>query len=97
MRIAESEVERQIYGRFREIAYTAALHARGADFRVHGDSARVRLSGQDSNGAAHGTRPVERALRPAEHLDAIDIEEIDVRCSREAVSADIERRFVYIE
>src|SRR2546430_15125815 len=67
---AQRGVEYAIGGVVRAVG---AVGVRDAAMEVRGGPLHVRLLGDQAHRAAHGARAVECALRPAQHLDVIDV------------------------
>src|SRR3546814_602095 len=81
------------------VGEAAALHA--ADAAIESAFIFVgRLFEDDANRAAHRACAIERALRAAQHLDALDIEEREIGGSPARIAGDPDRardrRFVII-
>ena len=56
----------------------AAIYSVGLDGIARGKPGRIGLVGDDADGAGLGTGAVQRALRPGQRFDALDVVDVDV-------------------
>src|ERR1700676_4745768 len=61
------------------------------------DFVELGLVADEVNRAAHGTCAIDRALRPAQHFDAVDVEEARLGCPGGVDIENVDRYFVEID
>ena len=73
-RVAERQIEHQVGAAVR----AAAVGIGAGCLRTALELAELRLVADDFDGAAHRSRAIQRALRPAQDFDAIDVVQIGI-------------------